>query len=273
MAPSISPITSTYVVLGATGNTGSCLVRNLIEQSPRNKVKAYCRNKDKLYRIIPEALENKQIDVYEGSLQDPALMDLVLRDTKAVFLAVTSNDNIPGCRLNTDTATAVIRSLCRLREEAPPGAYKPPKLVLLSACCPDDHLSRNMSKLFRPIMLRAASQIYADLDRAEAVMRSHDHWIKSVFIKPAGLSMDVARGHTLTLDEEESFISYNDLSNAMIETAQDDEHVWVGKNVGVVNKVPGVGAKFPTGTPLLIASGFMRHLFPWLHPYLPSVSG
>lgn len=150
---------------------------------------------------------------------------------------------------------------------------KPPKIILLAAGCPDDHIARNMSKLFRPIMLRAASQIYADLARAEAVLRSHDHWVQSVYIKPAGLSMDVARGHKLTLDEEESFLSYNDLANAMIETAIDDDAgLWVAKNVGVVNKVKGVGAKFPTGTPLLIASGFLRHLFPFLHPYLPSVS-
>lgn len=56
-------------------------------------------------------------------------------------------------------------------------------------------------------MLRAASQIYADLARAEAVLRSHDHWMQSVYIKPAGFSMDVARGHKLTLDGEESLIS------------------------------------------------------------------
>lgn len=261
---------ATFAVLGSTGNTGTCLVRNLLEYSPHNHVNAYCRNKAKLFGLVPEVVDNKRVTVFEGNLDDTELIDSLLRDTKAVFLAITSNDNIPGIRLNTDTAITVIRSLFRLRDARGAG-YKPPKVILLSASAPDDHLSRDMSKLFRPIMLRAASAVYLDICRAEDVLRSHDHWIQSVYMKPAGLSMDIARGHQLSLDEEESFLSYNDLANAMIEVAaDDDEGRWVGKSVGILNKVRGVGAKFPTGTPLIIAAGFIRHMAPWLHPYLPS---
>lgn len=204
-------------------------------------------------------------------MDDETLMDNCLRGTKAIFLALTSNDNIPGCRLNTDTAITVIRSLYRLRDEKQPSdaPYKAPRLVLLSACCFDDHLARTQPKWFRPIMLRAASNVYSDLQRAEDVMRSHDHWISSIFIKPAGLSPDIARGHRLTFDEEESFVSYMDLSNGMIEAADDEAGLYLGRNVGVVNKVRGQGASFPPGTPLCIAMGFVRHFFPWLHPYLP----
>lgn len=269
---SIQPLSTmpTFAVLGSTGNTGTCLVRNLLEHSPHNHVNAYCRNKAKLFNLIPEVVDNKRVTVFEGSVNDTELMDSLLRDTKAVFLAVTTNDNIPGTRLNTDTAVTIIRSLYRLRDATGP-SYKPPKVILLSASAPDDHLSRNMSKLFRPIMLRAASAVYLDVCRAEDVLRSHDHWIESIYMKPAGLSMDIARGYELTLDGQESFLSYNDLADAMIEVASDDdEGRWVGKSVGILNRVHGQGAKFPTGTPMLIATGFIRHLAPWLHPYLPS---
>lgn len=269
---SIQPLSTmpTFAVLGSTGNTGTCLVRNLLEHSPHNHVNAYCRNKAKLLKLIPEVIDNKRMTVFEGSVNDAGLMDSLLWDTKAVFLAVTTNDNIPGTRLNTDTATTVIRSLYRLRDAAGPGC-NPPKVILLSASAPDDHLSRNMSKLLRPILLRAASAVYLDVCRAEDVLRSHDHWLQSVYVKPAGLSMDVARGYELTPDGQESFLSYNDLADAMIEVAaDDDEGRWVGRSVGIVNKVPGQGAKFPTGKPLLIATGFVRHYAPWLHPYLPS---
>lgn len=265
----------TYAVLGSTGNCGSALIRNLLEKSPDNHVNAYCRNEAKLRKVLPEVVDNKQVTVFAGSMDDETLMDNCLRGTKAVFLAVTSNDNIPGCRLNTDTAITVIRTLYRLRDEKTQpssGAnapYKAPRLVLLSACCFDDHLARTQPKWFRPIMLRAASNVYSDLQRAEDVMRSHDHWISSIFIKPAGLSPDIARGHRLTFDEEESFVSYADLSNGMIEAADDEAGVYLGRNVGVVNKVRGQGASFPPGTPLCIAMGFVRYLFPWMHPYLP----
>lgn len=260
----------TYAVLGSTGNCGSALIRNLVEKSPENHINAYCRDQTKLHRVLPELVGSKQVEVFQGSINDEALIDSCLRGTKAVFMAVTSNDNIPGIRLNTDTAMTVIRSLYRLRDEAgSTGTYTPPRLVLLSACCFDDHLARTQPKWFRPIMLRAASNVYSDLQRAEDVLRSHDHWISSIFIKPAGLSPDIARGHKLTFDEEESFVSYMDLSNGMIEAADDESGLYIGRNVGVVNKVRGEGAKFPSGTPLCIAMGFVRHFFPWLHPYLP----
>lgn len=118
-------------------------------------------------------------------------------------------------------------------------------------------------------MLTAASHVYHDLRLAEEFLRSRSDWVSTIFIKPGGLSVDISRGHCLTLDEEESFISYLDLSAAMIEAVQDEEGRFDGRNVGVVNKTRGVGAKFPKGTPFCISMGLLRHFFPWLHPYLP----
>ncbi|KAK3328282.1 hypothetical protein B0T19DRAFT_442194 [Cercophora scortea] len=69
------------------------------------------------------------------------------------------------------------------------------RLVLLSSSTIDDHLARNMPWWFSPVMLTAASNVYEDL-------------VPTIFIKPGGLSVDVSRGHRLTLDEEESFVSY-----------------------------------------------------------------
>ena len=258
----------TYAVLGSTGNCGSALIQNLL-QSPQNKVHAYCRNKAKLYRLLPQVVENKQVQVFEGSIYDVELMaECVRGDVKAVFLVVTTNDNIPGCRVSQDSAAAVIQALEKIKADSGPG-LKLPKLVLLSSATIDDHLSRDMPGWFRPIMLAAASHVYTDLRRTEAFLRSHADWVSTIFIKPAGLSPDVARGHRLTLDEEESFVSYLDLSAGMIEAADDDEGRYDGRNVGVVNQKRGVGARFPRGTPMCILMGLVRHFFPWSHPYLP----
>lgn len=259
---------ATYAVLGSTGNCGSAIIQNLL-QSPQNTIHAYCRNKAKLRRLIPQIVDSKQVQVFEGSIYDVELMVDCVRGTKAVFLVVTTNDNIPGCRVSQDSATTVIQALQKIKAESGPG-LKLPKLVLLSSATIDDHLSRDMPSWFRPIMLAAASHVYADLQRTEEYLRSHSDWASTIFIKPAGLSPDVSRGHRLTLDEEESFISYLDLSAGMIEAADDQEGRYDGRNVSVVNQKRGVGAKFPKGTPMCIIMGLARHFFPWLHPYLPS---
>ena len=258
---------ASYAILGSTGNCGSALIQNLLS-IPQNKIHAYCRNKAKLHRLLPQVIENKQIQIFEGSIHDVELIASCVRGTKAVFLVVTTNDNIPGCHLSQDSATVVIEALQKIKAEAKPG-LKLPKLVLLSSATIDDHLARSMPNWFRPIMLAAASHVYADLRRTEELLRSHEDWVSTIFIKPAGLSSDVARGHRLTLDEEESFISYLDLSAGMIEAAEDEEGRFDGRNVCVVNQTHGVGAKFPKGTPMCILMGLMRHFFPWLHPYLP----
>jgi putative NADH-flavin reductase len=259
---------ATYAILGSTGNCGSALIQNILK-SPKNKINAYCRNRAKLQRLLPGVIENKRVKVFEGSIHDVQLMVDCLRGTDAIFLTVTTNDNIPGCRLSQDSASCVIQALEIIKAESEP-RRKMPKLVLLSSATIDDHLARDMPRWFRPIMLTAASYVYEDLRITETLLRSHEDWLTTIYIKPGGLSPDVARGHQLSLDEEESFISYLDLSAAMLEAVEDQEGRFDGKNVGVVNSTRGVGAKFPRGTPLCIAMGLMRHFFPWLHPYLPS---
>ncbi|KAI2607148.1 putative NAD-dependent epimerase/dehydratase [Hypoxylon fragiforme] len=269
---SLPPVTSTYAVLGSTGNCGTALLQTLL-QSPTNKIHAYCRNQAKLHRLIPQVVDNKQIRVFEGSIHDVDLITDCVRGTKAVFMAVTTNDNVPDCRLNQDTAATVIRALEAIRAEsssrAKPEASKLPKLVLLSSSTIDDRLSGNRSWLFRSLMRTAVSYVYADLQLAEKMLRSQADWVSTIFMKPGGLSVDVARGHRLTLDEDESFLSYLDLSAGMLEAVNDEEGRYDGMNVGVVNATRGVGAKFPSGGLLAIPLGLLRHFFPWLHPYLP----
>ncbi|KAL8747705.1 MAG: hypothetical protein Q9190_000446 [Brigantiaea leucoxantha] len=257
---------STYAVLGATGNCGSALIQ-ILSQSPNVEVNAYCRNKVKLLRMMPEALNSKKVKVFDGRIDDLGLITSCVRGCRAVFIAVTTNDNIPGCSLSQDTAHSVISALKKIKEESGPNA-KLPKLVLLSSATIDDRLAHKMPKWFRPIMLTAASHVYDDLKNAEKFLRAQQDWVSTIFIKPGGLAVDKQRGHKLSLDEEESFISYLDLSAAMVEAADDKEDRYDVKNVSVNNT--GGSAAFPRGTPLCIVYGLLRHYFPWAHPYLPS---
>ncbi|EAU31628.1 conserved hypothetical protein [Aspergillus terreus NIH2624] len=143
-----------------------------------------------------------------------------------------------------------------------------PKLVLLSSATLDEQLSRATPALIRWILLRSASHVYRDLVETEAFLRAQGDWVSTVFIKPGGLSLDVQRGHALSLTEEKSPLSYADLAAAMIEAATDPDGRWDMRNVGVIS-VNGP-AKSPPGAPMCIFMGFVRHYFPFLHPYLPS---
>lgn len=86
--------TRTYAVLGSTGNCGTALIQNLLK-NPSNRIHAYCRNQGKLRKILPEVIDNKQVTIFEGSIYDAELMASCVSGTKAVFMVVTTNDNIP----------------------------------------------------------------------------------------------------------------------------------------------------------------------------------
>lgn len=88
------PKRATYAVLGSTGNCGTALIRNLLRSST-NRIHAYCRNQTKLQRLIPEVVDNKQVTIFEGSVYDADLIASCIRGTKAVFMVVSTNDNVP----------------------------------------------------------------------------------------------------------------------------------------------------------------------------------
>lgn len=259
---------STYAVLGATGNCGTALIDNLLRNDAHSKINAYCRNSNKLIRLLPQVGDNKRVKIFEGAITNIDVIASCIKDCAAVFMVVTTNDNIPGCRLGQDQAYTVISALEKLKAEAAPGTLRMPKLVLLSSATIDDHLARAMPWWFRPVMLTAASHVYRDLEITEEFLRKQDSWVSTIFIKPGGLSVDVQRGHKLDFDHEESFISYLDLAAAMIEAADCKENIYDGRNVSVVNK--NGGARFPPGTPKCILVGLIRHFFPFMHRHLPS---
>ena len=262
---------ATYAVLGATGHCGTALIDNLL-RTEGAQINAYCRNKTKLIQKTPQVATNKRVQIYQGSIYDIDLLADCIRGTRAIFHVVATNDNVPGCNVGLETAKNIVSALEKLktasRNEGSSPDVPPPKIILLSSGTIDDHLSRHEPWWLRSILLTSASHVYADLRRTEAYLRAEQDVVKTVFIKPGGLSVDVQRGHQLDLDHDESFVSYLDLAAGMIEAADDQEGRFEMRNVSVVNK--NGAARFPKGTPLCILTGLARHFFPFLHDYLPS---
>ncbi|GKZ38663.1 hypothetical protein AbraIFM66950_011032 [Aspergillus brasiliensis] len=253
-------MSSCYAVLGATGNCGSSLIQILL-QNPNASIHAYCRNKAKLEKKLPVEVKDPRLQIFAGSISDEEVLGDCIRGCKAIFLVVTMNDNLPGCRVAEDTARGVVSVL---KKSSP---QPMPKLVVLSSATIDPYLSRNMPWWFHPIMIRAGCYVYDDLRVQEKFLRAQEDWLTTIYIKPGGLAVDKPRGYRLDFDNETSFIAYIDLAAAMVEAVEDVDGRYDFKNVSVVNTGPS--AAFPLGTPLCILYGLLSHYFPWLHPYLP----
>ncbi|KAK4496174.1 hypothetical protein PRZ48_012154 [Zasmidium cellare] len=259
---------ATYSVLGATGNCGQAIMQLLLKH-PDARVKAYCRNKDKLHRLVPETMNNPRVEIFNGSITDVELLGKAMYGAQAVFLTATTNDNIPGCHISQDLVRTVIKALEQIKNGS--SSVTPmPRLVLLSSATLDPWISRKQP-FVNSIIRKSAWHVYKDLELAEEYLRQHESWVSCVYIKPGGLSVDIQRGHRLTLDDEESFVSYLDIAAGMIESADAIDGKWDNKNVGIVNA--GGKAKFPAGTPGCIFWGLMRYYFPFLHNYMPTGTG
>lgn len=260
--------TPSYAVLGSTGNCGLALIDNLL-RTPHVKINAYCRNRSKLERLLPPAQKNGPLEIFEGSSTNTAIIASCVRGCRAVFLVVSTNDNVPNCTMSQDITRTVIEALRAIRKQEPTTAM--PKLVLLSSSTIDEYLSRDVPAFFHQVLRRSGSHVYADIHKAENMIRAEEKWLTGIYIKPGALSVDLQRGHALSLTNQESPISYLDLAAAMIEAADDPTGQFDSRNVGVVNT--NGAASFPSGTPLCILLGLLRHYFPYLHPYLPTTSG
>ncbi|KAL9086661.1 MAG: hypothetical protein Q9165_006980 [Trypethelium subeluteriae] len=258
---------TTFAVLGSTGNCGQALIQ-LLFQREDVKINAYCRNKHKMIRLVSEVIDNKRVQIFEGNIQDANLLADCSRGCKAVFVVASTNDNVPGCHITQDLARSMIKAFEVLRVEFERPVTLP-TLSLLSSSTIDDHLSRHMG-FFKHIMSRAASHVYEDLRRGEIILRADEDWIKTIYMKPGGLSLDIQHGHELSMDEDETFVSYLDLAAGMIEATEDSSGEFDTKNFSVRNARGKGSARFPKGTPMCICCGLLRHFLPFMHPYHPS---
>jgi hypothetical protein len=264
--------TTTYAVLGSTGNCGSAIIE-ILSKRPDARVHAYCRNRSKLLKRFPTIGDNKRVEIFEGNLQDVDLIASCIRGCAAVFLCVSTNDNVPFCRLSEDSAAVVIEALRGLKKESESTGkpVKLPKVILLSSGTVDERFSRHVPRLLLPILLRSASYVYQDLINTEKLLDQEKSWLTSVYMKPGALSVDEPRGYALSLDDQTGPTAYLDLAAAMVEVADDTSGQYDSKSVSMV--CTNGPAKFPSGTPLCIVTGLLRHYFPWLHPYLPLDTG
>lgn len=254
-----------YAILGATGGIGRSLLRVLL-QSPDNQIKAYCRSRAKLLRVCPEAAaaNTEQLTVFEGRLDDVALIADCLRGTRAVFLAVSVSDNMPGCTIAREATSVAVAALDALRQDNGPTAQLP-TVVLSSSASLDKSFSGDVPPFVHWLLDRAVSNLYHDLAEAEAFLRAQGAWVRVVFVRPGGLVHDRQGGHEISTTTAKTPLSFLDLAAGMVEVADDEEGRYIMKSVSVLPTSDRVA--FPWDCVYFVLTGLLYHYLPWTYQY------
>ncbi|KAL4865124.1 hypothetical protein BDV12DRAFT_200407 [Aspergillus spectabilis] len=252
-----------YAVLGATGNTGRAIVQVLLDR-PDARIHAYCRSKEKLFRLCPGVGDSQRVSVFEGQLDNHGLVDECLRGTDAVFLVVAIVDNMPGCTVAMKTAEAVVSSLQRLQSSSP--TLLLPRLVMISSASLEPAFCDDVPAAVHWVLKTAVSHLYRDLATAEAFLRGQSDWLSVTFVKPGGLVHDQARGHEVRLDKAQTPLSFLDLAAGMIEVADTTDGRYHLRSVSVIPTSRQV--KFPWDGVYYAFTGLLFHFFPWTYRYI-----
>lgn len=248
----------TYAILGASGFTGSSIL-TLLLKDPENCLNVYVRSKLKLLALFPGLEENKSVRIFDGRLDDIHLIaSCISPDVNIVFSVLGLNENIPGIRIAQDGAQAIVAALCYPNPNE--SAKTPPRIVFLSSASINSRIAANESPFILGFVKRAFSYAYEDLALAEAYLRLHESWLNVTFVTPGGLVEDEQKGHVLSLDHSQTFLSYPDLAAAMIEIAESSGYNWLG--VGVLPK--GKDVKIEWKAPAQMARGLVWHYLPWI---------
>lgn len=224
----------TYAILGATGATGGNILRQLLEASESKSkepvtLHVYARSREKLLRQFPSLSSRNDVQIFEGSINDNAVMSPCLAQTDVVFSCVATNESVPGMTIAQDMSKEIISTLKQSKADHPD--RRAPHVVVLSAAPVNPVLEETMPAFPRWLVCRAFSHVYADLQVAQQMYRNEKSWLPATFVQPPGLLDGPKKGYQLHHGgPRHPFLTYSDLSAAMIEVARngpDEHHDWV----------------------------------------------
>lgn len=243
----------TYALLGATGATGSSILRCLLSQPPQDlTLNVFIRSKSKLLGLFPD-LENTKsfkVNIVEGTPSNAAALQHALRDADVIFMCIASNVGRPGTTLTLDTATSIVAALKTLREEQG-AAYHTPTILQLRSVQQNEIFQKQASwlaKLIISLTVEFANYyVYKDVNDAyELYVQAHKADPKNleyISVDPPAI-MDgegtTPTGYELTVDHlpANHVVSYADLGAAFVEIAERRrEFAFKGVGVGATGHV------------------------------------
>lgn len=256
---------SAYAILGATGQVGGSIL-SVLGANPLARIHVLVRSRAKLKKSYPGLSSSPNIVTYEGTITDIPLLTAYLADTHSIFLTVAVNEIKPGVNISVETAHAVVLAQQSLQTKSP--QLKIPRQVVLSSASLDDQFWNGVPAFVHKLLYASNAHIYDDLARAQTYLEQQENWLDITFVTPGGLSHDVPpREYELTLERQQTFISFLDLVAGMLQVAEEGER-WAGKHVSAVLK-EGAKAKIDWFSFILLEKRLLCHVFPWLYGWLP----
>jgi len=230
----------TYALLGATGSTGSSVLRCLLSESPSDlKLNLLVRSKTKLLAAFPnlEDIDFLKIRIFEGDSTDSLSLKACLADVSLVFMCIGQNESKLGSRLCYNTVSSIINALTVIRAEQFK-TFATPTILQLRSASLNPVLARQAPYLVRKIVSFCLHYHYEDLRRACALYEAaeKDGLAEYILVDPPTIHDPRGTqktGHQLILTEKQTTtLNYADLGAAMCEIAR-RENEFRGLAVGV----------------------------------------
>ncbi|KAK5073516.1 hypothetical protein LTR64_007347 [Lithohypha guttulata] len=244
----------TYALLGATGSTGSAILRCLLSKPPEHlTLNVFVRSRSKLEEAFPDLTSTTAItiNIIEGTTDDVPAMRECLKDVEVVMACIGSNSSTPKMSLIYDTAVAIIDAL-EAHRNTQVSAYKPPTVIQLRSASLNTVFKAAHPWVTRNVAGFCFYYAYDDLTRACKLLASSaaesSRLLDYIFVDPPSIhdaDGTVPTGHKLILEgKQEQVLSYADLGAAFCEVAERRDE-FSGQGVGVtatgaVNETWGV---------------------------------
>ena len=227
----------TYALLGATGSTGSAILRSLLLKPPADLIlNVFVRSKSKFLISFPDLKTTlgANIDIIEGTPSDPTALRECLKDVDVVMACIGSNESTPGMSLIYDTTIAIIGAL--EDHQFNHSAYTLPTIIQLRSASLNEVFSARLPWIARTMASFCFYHVYTDLDRACKLLATRPELLNYIFVDPPSIhdpDGTISTGYRLILDDkQEPALSYADLGAAFCEIAE-RRNEFVGKGVGV----------------------------------------
>ena len=220
----------TYALLGATGATGSAVLRYLLSQPPNAlKLNVFVRSRVKLLKAFPNFEETSafSVTIFEGTSTDTSTLQRCLDGVDIVFMCIASNESHPSTSIMYDTTAAIIDSLKDLRQSQG-SQYHAPTILQMRSASLNQELSKQLPWIARWVAGFCFYFNYADHERAtnlyETIAKESPSLCGYIFVDAPSLHDSLGAERTgyklVTTEKQNPELSYADLGAAFCELAE-----------------------------------------------------
>ncbi|CAG7959549.1 unnamed protein product [Penicillium olsonii] len=207
-------------VIGATGQTGRLVLRNLFAIEGMDLTfQIYVRSQSKLESLFPAISSDDRVTVFQGSIDDHSLMARCLSGVDTIICTLGENENIPGVRVMQDFAKSTLKALEILKERD--HDRKPPRLILLSSATWNERLSEPRPAILHWMIRNAFARPYQDLVNAQELLKASPSLLSMILVQPNALVEEAPSGCVIDPEFAYMAVSYEDLAEGFLRLVTD----------------------------------------------------